>query len=141
MKSSLFSIRSRIILVAFGSLAIGLASGVPTSAFAQSAGNPAVGIAAFSFTPQELTLPQGATVTWTNLQDGVPHTVTALDGTWDSGELSTNDSFAFTFNQTGDFAYECAIHPSMRGVIHIASTPAPAAAAPVAATPTLSSGY
>jgi plastocyanin len=108
-----------------GTLALAsLAARVPAIAAAppaQSAasGDPAVSIAAFAFTPAEISVPVGATLTWTNQQAGVPHTTTSADGGWDSGVLSPNDAFGVTFDRPGDFAYQCAIHPSMRGLVHV----------------------
>jgi polar amino acid transport system substrate-binding protein len=87
----------------------------------QSSSDRTVGIANFTFVPREVTVLVGATVTWTNPQDPVQHTTTSNDGDWDSGPLATVDSFAFTFGQPGDFAYACAIHPSMAGIVHVVS--------------------
>src|SRR6185369_13472768 len=96
--------------VALGSVAI------VSTASAQAVPSTApVTIADFAFGPAETTVPLGGSVTWTNAQSGVPHTASALDGTWDSGVLAANGTFSFTFDQAGDFAYQCDIHPSMRG--------------------------
>jgi|SRR5579864_1678108 len=84
---------------------------------AQSDGQ-SVSISGFAFAQPELSVPAGTTVTWTNT-DGVQHTTSAVDGTWDSGALSTSGTFSFTFNQAGDFAYQCDIHPNMQGIIHV----------------------
>jgi plastocyanin len=78
-----------------------------------------VSIDSFAFAPPELSVPVGATLTWANAQAGIPHTSSSVDGLWDSGVLSTGDTFSFTFNQVGDFVYECNIHPSMRGIVHV----------------------
>jgi len=75
----------------------------------------------FAFTPGDVSVPVGATVGWTNAQADVRHTVTSSDGTFDSGILSPNDTFSFTFTQAGDLSYQCEIHPSMRGIIHVLS--------------------
>jgi plastocyanin len=86
---------------------------------AASSPDQSVTIDAFAFSPQEISVPTGATVAWVNTQPSVRHTATSLDGSFDSGTLSTNDTFAFTFAQAGDFAYQCEIHPSMRGIVHV----------------------
>ncbi|MEZ5176061.1 MAG: cupredoxin family copper-binding protein [Acidimicrobiia bacterium] len=70
----------------------------------------------FRFDPAEVTVAAGDTVTWTNRQ-GVSHTTTSANGTWDSGSLSTDGSFAFVFDEAGTYDYFCAIHPSMTGSI------------------------
>jgi plastocyanin len=48
----------------------------------------------FSFTPQELTVQPGTTVTWVN-QDDVPHTVVSTDNKFKSKALDTDDKFSF----------------------------------------------
>ncbi len=89
-------------------------------------------IADFSFTPSQLQVPVGTTVHWVN--GGVaPHTVTARDGTFDSGFLSTGDAYARTFATPGTFAFFCTIHPSMTGTVTVTGSdgsPAPVAASP-----------
>jgi polar amino acid transport system substrate-binding protein len=76
-----------------------------------------VSIANFTFMPPEQYVLVGKTVTWTN-KDPVDHTVTSVDGTWDSGPISTGNTFSYTFDQPGDFVYVCTIHAGMAGVIH-----------------------
>jgi plastocyanin len=106
---------------------------------AAAAPDQSVSIDAFAFSPAELTVPVGSSVTWTNAQAGVPHTVTSTDvTTFDSGILATNNTFSFTFTQAGDFAYECEIHPSMHGTVHVVA--AAAASDPTSVTPIDASG-
>jgi plastocyanin len=83
------------------------------------ASDQGVSIDSFAFAPADVTVPVGATLTWSNAQSGIPHTSTSVDGLWDSGVLSTGDTFNFTFNQVGDFSYQCNIHPSMHGIVHV----------------------
>jgi plastocyanin len=72
----------------------------------------------FSFTPGTLSVPMGATVTWTN-RDFDVHTVVADDSppAFKSAGLDTDDSFSFTFNKTGTYSYHCSVHPHMTGKI------------------------
>ena len=63
-----------------------------------------VAIIGFTFKPSTITVPVGATVIWTNT-DPVTHTVTSSNGVWDSGDLSTDQSFVYTFNATGTYNY------------------------------------
>ena len=79
------------------------------------AGN-AVGITNFAFVPATLTVPVGATVTWTN-QDGEPHTIAAGDGSFHSPGLDTNATYSSTFPTAGTFDYICSIHPFMHGTV------------------------
>ncbi len=64
-----------------------------------------------------LTIEMGTTVTWTNDDPGIMHTVTAEDGSFDSGFMESGASFSYTFNEPGDFAYYCLPHPWMRARI------------------------
>jgi plastocyanin len=66
----------------------------------------------FEFSPGTLEVTVGTTVTWTNVGDA-PHTATSDDGVFDSGELGNGESFSFTFEEAGEFAYHCDIHGRM----------------------------
>lgn len=46
----------------------------------------------------------GTPVTWIN-NDGVKHTVTSEDGTFDSGDIMPGQSFTLTFNNIGVYNY------------------------------------
>jgi len=101
----------------------------------------AVQIVGFAFNPASVTVTTGTTVAWTNA-DRVPHTVTALDGSFDSSIFDPGSSFTQTFNTPGAFPYQCLLHPAMQGEVivtgeAIATTPAPATSVPEAPpTPT-----
>jgi len=86
--------------------------------FARAAERPAatamVTIDNFSFTPKEITVAKGTTVTWVN-HDDVPHTVVNGDKVFRSKALDTDDQFSFTFNEAGTFSYFCSVHPMMTG--------------------------
>ena len=70
----------------------------------------------FSFTPKEITIAKGTTVTWVN-HDDVPHTVVDADKVFRSKALDTDDRFSFTFNDAGTFGYFCSVHPMMTGKV------------------------
>jgi plastocyanin len=70
----------------------------------------------YAFTPPTLTVPAGTTVTWTN-DDAVPHTATASDGSFDSGNLNPGQSYSFTFATPGSYPYVCQYHAGMQGTI------------------------
>lgn len=88
------------------------------SAMPVAAGPNQVVINNFAFGPATLTVKRGTTVTWIN-KDGDAHTVTAVGAKplFGSNPLDTGDSFSFTFNEPGTYAYFCKIHPTMKGVI------------------------
>lgn len=79
---------------------------------------PTVDITKFAFTPGELTVAPGTTIVWTN-HDEVPHTVASKDKRLMSKALDTDDRFEHTFDEEGDFAYYCTLHPFMTGVVHV----------------------
>jgi plastocyanin len=70
----------------------------------------------FTFSPQMLNVPVGATVTWIN-RDDVPHTVVDADKRFKSAALDTDDKFSFTFTTAGEYPYVCGIHTHMTGKI------------------------
>jgi plastocyanin len=76
----------------------------------------AISINNFAFVPATLTVPVGATVTWTN-QDQEPHTVVANDGSFRSPGLGTGATYSYTFPTAGSFDYTCSIHPFMHGTV------------------------
>ena len=78
----------------------------------------AVTVGQMRFGPGRVVVKKGATVTW-SFEDGMPHTVTAVDGSFDSGRLAGGGRFSHTFDQVGTFAYYCALHPSMRGEVAV----------------------
>lgn len=69
-----------------------------------------------TFIPQTLTVPVNTTVRWKN-KDGIAHTVTSDNGSWDSGNIPAGGTFNFPFTATGIYHYHCSIHPSMTGTI------------------------
>lgn len=75
-----------------------------------------VNIVGSKFMKEEMTIPQGATVRWTN-NDFVQHTVTSDDGIFASPTLDNGDTFEYTFDTIGTFKYHCTIHPGMNGTI------------------------
>lgn len=71
----------------------------------------------FAFAPKELTVPAGARIVWTNLDDE-PHTIVSAAGAFKPSQaLDTNDSFATVLDKPGTYAYFCGIHPMMVGKI------------------------
>ena len=74
-------------------------------------------IEAMRFTPQTLTVHRGETVTWEN-RDPFPHTVTA-PGSFDSKSIAPGASWTFTPKKSGDYAYQCSLHPTMKGQLSV----------------------
>lgn len=72
----------------------------------------------FSFQPARLVVKPGTTVVWTN-QGQVVHTVTAQDGSFESGEIQPGGRSSITFSQPGTYPYHCTPHPFMKGVVEV----------------------
>ena len=77
-----------------------------------------VGIGDNFFDPPDAAVEPGSTITWTN-NGARPHTVTADDGSFDSGRLNPGDSYTVAFDGQGTVTYHCAIHPEMRGSVTV----------------------
>jgi plastocyanin len=76
----------------------------------------AVAIKGFAFSPANITVKAGTTVTWTN-QDQDAHTVTATGGAFGSQALNTGAHYTFTFTKPGSYDYLCTIHPFMTATV------------------------
>ena len=70
-----------------------------------------VTITGFAYYPEPIRVKAGAPIAWTNIDGGVPHTVTARDGSWDSGTLEMGQIFSKTFDDPGTYVYICTLHP------------------------------
>jgi len=58
----------------------------------------------------------GTTVEWTN-RDPLPHSVTAVDRSFNSGLIQPGRTFRHTFTKAGTFNFFCMPHPFMKGTI------------------------
>ena len=68
------------------------------------------------FGPRRIEISAGGSVTWTN-NDPLVHTITADDGSWDSGPIEPGKTWTHTFTQAGEYAFHCTPHPFMKAVI------------------------
>ena len=100
-------------LAAAGALAVFAA--VPSGA----ADAPAdVNVEFQNFRPTPLDVLPGQTVQWTNVSER-RHTVTADDGSFDSGDLFGGNQFAHTYDAVGSFPYHCRVHAGMVGEVDV----------------------
>lgn len=67
------------------------------------------------FTPSVIRVEVGTEVEWDNSGRN-PHTVTADDGSFDSGLLAKGDEFAHTFDTPGVFPFTCTLHGRPGGI-------------------------
>jgi plastocyanin len=72
------------------------------------------------FTPKELVVEPGDTITWVNY-DFVPHTVTADDESWDSGLIEAKGQWQTVVKADMHETYFCRYHPSMTARLRIVS--------------------
>lgn len=70
------------------------------------------------FEPQRLTSAAGDTIEWVN-DDLVPHTASAADSSWDSGDLPPGARWRITLARAGRVPYGCRYHPTMTGEIEV----------------------
>jgi plastocyanin len=71
-----------------------------------------------AFSPTQIDALPGDTVLWSNGSERT-HTVTANDGSFDSGDLPGGATFSITTGAPGAYAFHCRIHPDMTGVIDV----------------------
>jgi amicyanin len=76
----------------------------------------AVHIDNFAFTPAEITVSPGTTLTWEN-RDDIPHTVAATNQAFRSKVMDTEQKYSFTFASPGEYEYFCTLHPHMKGKV------------------------
>jgi Icc protein len=76
-----------------------------------------IGIDNFSFTPREISIAAGETVTWLN-HDDVPHQIVSTDRKFTpSPVVDTGQRFEHAFVRPGRYGYFCALHPTMTGAV------------------------
>lgn len=80
----------------------------PMSATIQS-GKVKAAVVDNRFQPSSLTVAVGSTVTWTNNGNN-SHTLSSLDGLFDSGGLFAGQSFSYTFDKAGTYRLICRQH-------------------------------
>ena len=88
---------------------------------AEGSGVPGCEITDECYLPYSLDIWVSDTVSWNNV-DSAAHTVTSgspnnHDGNFDSGMMMVNQSWEFTFTDSGEYDYYCVLHPWMTGKI------------------------
>lgn len=69
------------------------------------------------YEPAEVEITPGQAVRWV-FEGTAEHDVVAEDGSFVS-ELMVSGSYTHLFEESGEFAYDCSIHPEMRGVVRV----------------------
>ncbi|MEE8294457.1 MAG: hypothetical protein V3R64_01980 [Sphingomonadales bacterium] len=65
---------------------------------------------------ENVTLRPGDTVVWIN-RDFAPHTATAMDKSWDSGQLKKDESWQMVITSETLLDYFCRYHPAMKSIL------------------------
>ena len=108
-----------LIIVACG----GWGQGSDPSKETPSVGVTEVRMDDFAFAPANIVIDAGTTVAWTNL-DGDAHTVTSDEGDLlKSGLLGKGETFRYTFDTPGEYAYHCEPHSNMHGLVTVLPAP------------------
>jgi plastocyanin len=76
----------------------------------------------FAYAPDTVTIKPGQSVRFIQ-DDDTPHTVTASDKSFDSGNLDKGKSWTHVFPAEGTFAYFCAYHTFMKGKVVVKASP------------------
>ncbi|MFD9887994.1 plastocyanin/azurin family copper-binding protein [Amycolatopsis sp. NPDC059027] len=105
---------------------------------AQAAPAKSVEAMGYKFTPANVSIAVGDTVTWTN-HDTAPHNIVITDGPekFTSPTLQNGQTFSHTFTKAGTYSYYCSIHPDMKATLTVTGSPTSSPAPPTTpGTPT-----
>lgn len=86
----------------------------------------AVTIDATGFHPSTIHIYAGQAVVWTNA-DKTPHTATAADGSWDTGQIDPTRGQALQFFQIGKWDYLDGFNPLLHATLIVIPGPSPGA--------------
>jgi plastocyanin len=98
--------RSFLLVIFLGLLTVSTASAQPAAT---------INMTDDSFTQTQIQIAAGQTVVWMNGSSKV-HTVTADDGTFDSGDIATGAPYSQEFDSPGSYPYFCQYHGDVGGV-------------------------
>ena len=93
---------------------------VPGPSTTIAAGEGVVVVKNIAYNPRTVAARVGQEVAWTIDDNGVTHTITADDGSFDSGRLQSGD-FKRVFDQPGEKGYHCQVHARMKGTVVVSS--------------------
>lgn len=80
------------------------------------AGEGKIVIQGIAYNPARIEVPAGQELVWTFSDNGLTHTVTADDGSFDSGRLASGE-FRRAFATQGEVLYHCEVHARMKGTV------------------------
>jgi plastocyanin len=109
------SMNARLVPASLFAVAIGLSAAVP----AQAAEHQVV-VEKYAFSPMELRIKRGDTVTWINNEKRVSHSVLLIGRNEESERFFPGEKWSRAFPEAGRFEYRCGPHPEMLGVVIVA---------------------
>lgn len=71
----------------------------------------------YAFSPVELRIKRGDSVTWTNNEKRVSHSVLLIGRNEESERFFPGEKWSRVFPEAGRFEYRCGPHPEMVGVV------------------------
>ena len=118
-KYCVFELMVILVMLAVGGWASSQSfAGDATKADAVETSGALVVIEGSAFSPATVSVKTGGEVVWKN-KDAAPHTITADDGSFDSGSMSQGTEYRRRFDTPGTFSYSCDIHPYMTGKVEV----------------------
>jgi plastocyanin len=94
------------------------AAGATSTTAGAPASGTSVSIKNFAFTPNDIKAKVGDTITVSN-NDTTVHTMTALDKSFDTGNIDVGKSATITLAKPGTFQFHCSIHTFMTGSVSV----------------------
>ena len=79
-----------------------------------------VSIVNFAFTPEQISIKPGETITWIN-DDGAPHALKFEDGAKGTDLMLPGATFNRRFDGPGTYDYSCSVHPYMTGRVVVSA--------------------
>lgn len=75
----------------------------------------------FDFDPNEVSIPEGTNLLFVNDDDGVPHTLSGINGRFDSGVIFGDADTVVTTEhlRPGTYQFFCRVHPDMLGTLTV----------------------
>ena len=75
-----------------------------------------------TFNPKELTIVVGDSIGWVNKEkEEMPHSIVSDDFNSSEKIMLKDQTYKFTFDEAGDYTYNCGIHSDMQGKIKVLS--------------------
>jgi plastocyanin len=111
----------KALLLVLAMLAVAVVASVATAGEASRQATVTVSITSTGFTPEDVTIKPGDTVTWRNT-DAVDRQVVSDTGTFKSPVLEPGESWSRQFEVESSFSYHEATKTSLTAVVHVLTT-------------------